>query len=220
MPSGSVGNRSTRVIFDTHPYPPRTSDQAWFALLRTIESTVPRGPYASDGALLRQHVRCLPHGEAANYDFVCRAMMHLYATRGQVRMTDLAAHCDVSLRHFERQFKLLTGISPKRLARIVRFEAVLHRLLQAPLPPMDDLAYEFGYTDQAHMTNDFKAMTACTPQQFILLAEQRMKARFYKTPDPGPGYGEGISTAERTSYDNRHTALERHASYRSGHTAS
>lgn len=208
------------MTFEPYSYPPRTPDQAWFALMCTIESTVQRSPYAPYGTLLRQHVRWLPYGAVTDYEFVCRAMVHLYATRGQVRMTDLAAHCAVSLRHFERQFKLLTGISPKRLARIIRFEAVLHRLLQAPLPPMDDLACDFGYTDQAHMTHDFKSMASCTPQQFVMLAKQRMTTRFHKTPDPRPQYREGVLTPERIPNDRRHPALEGHSSYRPCHTES
>lgn len=99
-------------------------------------------------------------------------------------MSNLAKHCHLSVRQFERRFKLLTGFTPKLMARLIRFEALRDQLLAAPVTRSTDLAYNFGYTDQIHMIRDFKTFTGWTPTQFIDAAIRRSMTRFYYTPDP------------------------------------
>jgi AraC-like DNA-binding protein len=90
----------------------------------------------------------------------------LYHTKGQFRVAALADRCHASARQLERQFDQATGVSPKALARIIRFEAIRSRLMFQPDANLTDLAYEFGYTDQAHFIHDFKAFTNKTPSEF------------------------------------------------------
>jgi AraC-like DNA-binding protein len=59
----------------------------------------------------------------------------------------------------------------KTLARTIRFEAVRNRLIFEPDASLTDLAYEFGYTDQAHFIDDFKAFIDKTPGEYV--AEMR-----------------------------------------------
>src|SRR5262249_5576832 len=75
-------------------------------------------------------------------------MLHL--TKGQFRITELAEHCNVSSRQLERQFQASIGVSPKALARAIRFEEIRRRLMLDPAESLTALAHEFGYTDQAH----------------------------------------------------------------------
>src|SRR5205814_8278152 len=90
----------------------------------------------------------------------------LYATKGQFRVAELANYCHLSVRQLQRQFDDATGISPKELARTIRFETIRNRLMFAPDTNLTELAYEFGYTDQAHFINDFKAFANKTPGEF------------------------------------------------------
>jgi len=90
----------------------------------------------------------------------------LYRTKGQFRVAELADYCNLSVRQLQRQFDDATGVSPKTLARTIRFEAIRNRLMFEPDANLTDLAYEFGYTDQAHFINDFKAFTNKTPGEF------------------------------------------------------
>ena len=53
----------------------------------------------------------------------------LYRTKGQFRITELADYCHLSLRQLQRQFDEATSISPKTLARTIRFEAIRNRLM-------------------------------------------------------------------------------------------
>ena len=71
------------------------------------------------------------------------------------------------MRQLQRQFDETIGISPKTLARTIRFEAIRERLMFDANANLTDLAYEFGHTDQAHFIKDFKAFTDKTPSEFI-----------------------------------------------------
>lgn len=94
-------------------------------------------------------------------------------TGGQVSVEDLAGTCHVSKRTLERIFRLNVGISPKRYIRIARFQQVLARLRQ----PFSEesllrMAYDLGYYDHAHLTNEFKQYAGILPSEL---------SRFYKT---------------------------------------
>ncbi|HEY3039670.1 MAG TPA: helix-turn-helix domain-containing protein [Pyrinomonadaceae bacterium] len=90
----------------------------------------------------------------------------LYHSKGQFRVAELADYCNLSVRQLQRQFDNATGVSPKTLARTIRFEAIRDRLMFDPNANLTELAYEFGYTDQAHFIKDFKAFTDRTPGEF------------------------------------------------------
>jgi AraC-like DNA-binding protein len=101
----------------------------------------------------------------------------LYQTKGQHRIAELADYCNLTIRQLQRQFEAATGVSPKSLARSIRFESIRHRLMFEPETNLTDLAYEFGYSDQAHFIHDFKAFTDKTPSEFA--AEmQKLQAVF------------------------------------------
>jgi AraC-like DNA-binding protein len=101
----------------------------------------------------------------------------LYQTKGQHRIAELADYCNLTIRQLQRQFEAATGVSPKSLARSIRFEGIRHRLMFEPETNLTDLAYEFGYSDQAHFIHDFKAFTDKTPSEFA--AEmQKLQAVF------------------------------------------
>jgi AraC-like DNA-binding protein len=96
----------------------------------------------------------------------------LYRTKGKFRVAELADYLNLSMRQVQRQFDEATGVSPKTLARTIRFEAIQKHLMLEPDTKLTDLAYEFGYTDQAHFINDFKAFMNKTPGEF---AEEMQK---------------------------------------------
>ena len=95
----------------------------------------------------------------------------LQREKGQFRVADLAEYCNLSTRQLERHFQNVVGVSPKTLARTIRFEEIYRRLMFDPDTSLTDLAYEFGYTDQAHFIRDFKEFSDKTPGEFA--AEMR-----------------------------------------------
>jgi AraC-like DNA-binding protein len=122
----------------------------------------------------------------------------LYHTRGQFRVAELADHCHLSMRQLQRQFDETTGVSPKTLARAIRFESIRKRLMFDPNANLTDLAYEFGYADQAHFIKDFKALTGKTPGEFALEMQQlknifskNANVVFLQSPPTMPDYNAG-----------------------------
>ncbi len=83
--------------------------------------------------------------------------------RGQMRIDPLARRMGVSIRQVERRFRDAVGISPKSLARVVRFQEVLRRL---PSEPALDVAFDCGYYDQAHLLRDFREYVGVVPTLF------------------------------------------------------
>jgi AraC-like DNA-binding protein len=103
--------------------------------------------------------------KAPRYDFtaIYRAITE---ARGQVSVEELARICHVSKRTLERIFRLNVGIPPKQYIRIARFQQVLARLRQ----PFSEesllrMAYDLGYYDHAHLTNEFKQYAGILPSE-------------------------------------------------------
>jgi AraC-like DNA-binding protein len=87
----------------------------------------------------------------------------LLARCGALRISQLVEQSGLSVRQFERRFAAHVGMSPKRYARVVRFEAALKRKKQAPGLRWTDVAHELGYHDQMHMVHDFARLAGATP---------------------------------------------------------
>jgi AraC-like DNA-binding protein len=94
---------------------------------------------------------------------ISNAATGVFSSNGCVRVSDLAHRAGLGIRQFERRFRGEIGISPKLYARIVRFEAALHRKASAPLTQWTDIAYALGYHDQMHMVHDFNRLSGDTP---------------------------------------------------------
>jgi len=93
-----------------------------------------------------------------------------------LRIETLVERSDYSHRAFNALFKEAVGLSPKRYARLLRFQAMLARLNappgldRGPAPALIDLALAAGYSDQAHMQREFREFSGVTPTQYRLLA--------------------------------------------------
>ncbi|MBC8161027.1 MAG: AraC family transcriptional regulator [Roseiflexaceae bacterium] len=100
---------------------------------------------------------------------VSAALQLLDASTGQLRMRQLALLIGISERTLHRQLSRSLGLSPKLFARITRFQHVVARLRECNGPQRLDLAalaLESGYTDQAHMTHEFRNLSGLTPRSF------------------------------------------------------
>jgi AraC-like DNA-binding protein len=142
-------------------------DGQWQRLAKSIQEAVLHSGYEEGLARLQQfmtdaYCRTLP-----DISPVRSAGEQLYASKGQSDMDQLAQDSCLSLRQLERRFKQLTGVTPKSLARLIRFESARNRLFFDPTLSILDLVHEFGYTDQAHLTHEFKNFMRLTPGQFV-----------------------------------------------------
>ncbi len=90
----------------------------------------------------------------------------LIAEAGRIRIEDLANEIGWSRRHFTEQFGAELGMTPKTLARILRFEHAC-ALIKFRRSPLAEVASASGYHDQPHMTREWQTLAGCTPRAWI-----------------------------------------------------
>ena len=77
--------------------------------------------------------------------------------------TTLAARFGVSDRAVQRALARTVGHGPKWVARRVRLQEVARVLSTDASVELADLAVRLGYTDQSHLSNDFRGVVGLTP---------------------------------------------------------
>lgn len=124
-------------------------DPAAHAGARTLVETRLRafGPVDEDGVLINQVV------DAVESD------------PDLVRVTQLCERFALTERSLQRLTRRRLGLSPKWLIRRRRLHEAVERL-QRTEADLATLALDLGYTDQAHLTRDFRSATGFTPGRF------------------------------------------------------
>jgi len=150
-------------------------DSQWQLVVERVAASVHSGEYEKAVAEIEDFLIGTRLNALYGPEQVRAAARLLYSSKGQFRVAELADYCNLSMRQLQRQFDETTGVSPKTLGRIIRFEAIRNRLMSDPNANLTDLAYEFGYTDQAHFIKDFKTFTDRTPSEYALELEQFQK---------------------------------------------
>jgi len=85
---------------------------------------------------------------------------------GHGSILELADASSLSIRQLERQFQRQVGMSPKTLARVIRFESARRRMEHAPDASLTELAHALGFADQAHFSREFRALAWISPRAF------------------------------------------------------
>jgi AraC-like DNA-binding protein len=93
-----------------------------------------------------------------------RAFDCLAGPGSSVRIGQMFAQTGLSLRQFERKCLERTGVTPKVMARIARFQKAL-QMKQARGQSWAQIAHSLDYHDQMHMIRDFRAFAGVTPVQ-------------------------------------------------------
>ena len=75
----------------------------------------------------------------------------------------LATYSGLSRRQLERRFLSTTGLTPKTLHRIFRFQRTLRLRAASPHAPWAALAADAGYYDQSHLIADFRQFAGAPP---------------------------------------------------------
>ncbi|MEM7020309.1 MAG: helix-turn-helix domain-containing protein [Pseudomonadota bacterium] len=96
---------------------------------------------------------------------VLAALKVIYQTQGNPA-SDCLSNI-TSSRHLRRLFHKHTGVSPKVISRIVRFQTLIRAILQAPEKHHSHVDIDFGYYDQSHFIREFKSLYGETPGRFL-----------------------------------------------------
>ena len=93
---------------------------------------------------------------------VAWAVERVLESGGKVRIGAIAADLAWSRKHLADRFRDATGLSPKMLARMVRFNRALE-LSRRGNDSWAGIAADCGYADQAHLAREFRDFAGTTP---------------------------------------------------------
>jgi AraC-like DNA-binding protein len=97
---------------------------------------------------------------------VFEAIKYIIQTNGTTKVELLARQNFQSTRQFERNFKRLSGFSPKLFSRIIRFQSALAEYNNRT-KSLTEIAYDCGYYDQSHFIQDFKEFSGHNPREYF-----------------------------------------------------
>jgi AraC-like DNA-binding protein len=104
--------------------------------------------------------------------FVSRGIDLLRRHAGAMSMHALALGLGVTERSLQRGFREHVGVTPKTLARIIRFRAILEQASRERAVSLTSMAHAGGFADQAHLTHEFRQFTGSSPRR--LLGDRRL----------------------------------------------
>jgi AraC-like DNA-binding protein len=120
-----------------------------------------------DARSIQEAMRILLGGLAAPADPpnpVQNAISAIAAANGNADLDSVACRANLSSRQFRRRCLDESGLTPKRLCRVLRFRHVCRVAAAADeRPKWSAIALEAGYFDQAHLIRDFQILTGLTP---------------------------------------------------------
>lgn len=102
----------------------------------------------------------------ADDELAMRAAALFRRSRGSATVREVAAALGVGQRQLERAFDRCVGLTPKGLARVVRFAAAVRFIERGP-GTWTEVAFGAGYADQAHFIREFRSLSGVTPTAFV-----------------------------------------------------
>jgi AraC-like DNA-binding protein len=99
---------------------------------------------------------------------VALAWQRLAGSGGRVPIREISREVGWSHKHLITKFTQIVGLTPKRAARVIRFERLLHAVDHASdrRQNWSELASDFSYADQAHLTREFTEFAGTSPAAF------------------------------------------------------
>ncbi|AXY77609.1 AraC family transcriptional regulator [Paraflavitalea soli] len=105
-----------------------------------------------------------------------KAGVAMQKANGTLPVSGVAAAAHATVRTLERNFKRSSGHTVKDVSALMRFEQVRNRLWHYPDTNLAGLALELGYTDQSHLSREFKRYSGTTPGAFARKARKGKQA--------------------------------------------
>lgn len=91
----------------------------------------------------------------------------LVQTGGRVSIGTLVGEVGFSQKHLIGQFREQIGLSPKTLARVLRFGRAIRIIKNGGGARLAEIAQDCGYYDQAHFSRDFHIFAGVTPTELV-----------------------------------------------------
>jgi len=146
--------------------------------VRFTDEVVALADVRRDGAAFAERLQNMPHAERR--DEIAAYLRTAYAgavVPGAVRRAigrfasstivdaDVCDALGVTRQTLARSFRAHVGLTPKTYARVMRMQRAVTALRGAAFA-LADVALACGYSDEAHLANEFRRLTGTTPNGF------------------------------------------------------
>ncbi|MBF4484896.1 MULTISPECIES: helix-turn-helix domain-containing protein [unclassified Flavobacterium] len=118
------------------------------------------------------------HSQIPPDSLLFKAGLAMRNAKGIIPVSEVASAAHATVRTLERNFKQSSGHSVKDVSGLMRFEQVRNHLWHFPDTNIAGLAQELGYTDQSHLSREFKRYSGTTPGAFARKAKQTISNDF------------------------------------------
>ena len=106
-----------------------------------------------------------PHGDL---HLAVQRGLEVFHDRPHVcRVLDVVGSTGLSRRRFSQLFREQVGLTPKLYCRLHRFHRVIHQVASGTAVDWADVAAAGGYSDQAHLTHEFRDFSGLSPSVFL-----------------------------------------------------
>jgi AraC-like DNA-binding protein len=122
-------------------------------------------------AEIKQYLLNARSGIAAD-TMLFKAGVAMNKANGTMPVSQVAAAAHATVRTLERKFRQAAGHTVKDVSGLMRFEQVRNKLWFNPDCKLAGLAQELGYTDQSHLSREFKRYSGTTPAAFARKAKK------------------------------------------------
>ena len=140
-------------------------------LQSTLNKCIHAGKVDEALAQVKQYFLNARLGIAAS-SMLFKAGVAMREANGTMPVSHVAAAAHATVRTLERNFKRSSGYTVKDVSALIRFEQVRNRLWHYPGANLAGLAHELGYTDQSHLSREFKRYSGTTPAAFARKAKK------------------------------------------------
>jgi AraC-like DNA-binding protein len=107
-----------------------------------------------------------PATRAVADPLVDAVLQALHATPTLARIDALRALAGLGPTRFIARFHARVGLTPKRYARVLRFNRALALLAGSQTPALAQIALATGHADQAHFANEFRRLAGTSPSRY------------------------------------------------------
>jgi AraC-like DNA-binding protein len=174
-------------------------DELWGPMARELRERLQSAPQVAHKLqmveeALRSRLRSAPPADT----MVAWAVRALAADPAAARIEAVQRASGCTAQQFIRRFEAAVGLPPKRYARVLRFNALLPRLVRVGPIDWAEAAVAGGYFDQSHLIHEFKRLAGVTPASYAPVhASQPTHVAIADAPDRGSAARKNLQYADR-----------------------
>jgi AraC-like DNA-binding protein len=116
---------------------------------------------AAESALL-----AIPTNDDPRYDLLLTIVADMLEDRSLLTVAEVGERHGLTPRGLQRLFTHYVGVGPKWVLARYRMHDAVSEIDEGYDGTLTDLAYRYGWYDQAHFTRDFTALVGVTPGQY------------------------------------------------------